>query len=327
MIATAPLRVAARVVVSVCLLAVLARVLDPTAVIARLGRLSPFWVGVALLLSVPQAVVLAWRWRLTARRLALDLSMRTALTEYYLGNFLNQVLPGGVVGDASRAWRHARHEEAPGTAVRAVVLERGSAQVLMTATACASVALLPGLPTPIRGVASAAAVGVVGVALVLVLGTRTAGRVGRLARDAREAVTAPDVVGPQLLTGCLAVASYIVTYLLAALALGETTPLPVLAPLVAPVLMTMLLPVSVAGWGVREAAAAALWGAVGLTPEDGVAISVAYGAIVLVGTLPGALVLIVPLARSPDRRGRLPPGGTSGRADGARPSDSGSERG
>jgi hypothetical protein len=34
-----------------------------------------------------------------------------------------------------------------------------------------------------------------------------------------------------------------------------------------------------------------LWGAVGLTATDGVAVSVAYGLIVLVGSLPGAAVL------------------------------------
>jgi hypothetical protein len=56
--------------------------------------------------------------------------------------------------------------------------------------------------------------------------------------------------------------------------------------------MTMLIPVTVAGWGLRESAAAALWGAVGLTAADGVIVSVAYGLLVLVGSLPGALFLM-----------------------------------
>ena len=56
---------------------------------------------------------------------------------------------------------------------------------------------------------------------------------------------------------------------------------------------------------VREATAAALWGAVGLTVVDGVAISAAYGILVLPSSLPGALVL---LSASRDRRGGRPPG-------------------
>ena len=71
------------------------------------------------------------------------------------------------------------------------------------------------------------------------------------------------------------------------------TPTLVLLPLVAPVLMTMLIPVTVAGWGLRESAAAVLWGAVGLTAADGVAVSLAYGLIVLLCSLPGAVVLLL----------------------------------
>ena len=86
--------------------------------------------------------------------------------------------------------------------------------------------------------------------------------------------------------------------------MGVSTPLWTLLPLVAPVLLSMLVPATVAGWGVREATAAALWGAVGLTVVDGVAISAAYGILVLLSSLPGALVL---LSSDRDRRGgRLP---------------------
>ena len=51
---------------------------------------------------------------------------------FILPILLNQVLPGGVTGDVSRAWRHARTDAPAGPAVRAVVLERLSGQVVMT---------------------------------------------------------------------------------------------------------------------------------------------------------------------------------------------------
>ena len=70
--------------------------------------------------------------------------------------------------------------------------------------------------------------------------------------------------------------------------------MPVFLPLVAPVLMTMLIPVTVAGWGLREGTAAVLWGVVGLTAADGVLVSVAYGLLVLFGSLPGAVFLMSP---------------------------------
>ena len=86
----------------------------------------------------------------------------------------------------------------------------------------------------------------------------------------------------------------------------------ILAPLIAPVLMSMLIPVSIAGWGVREATAAGLWIVVGLTAEDGVAISAAYGLLVLLSSLPGALFL---LTAGRDRTERLRPSESGGTGD------------
>ena len=84
----------------------------------------------------------------------------------------------------------------------------------------------------------------------------------------------------------------------AARAVGVETPMPILLPLVAPVLMAMLVPMTVAGWGARAGAAAALWAAVGLPGAEGVAVSVAYGLLVLFASVPGAVVLLVLLLRS-----------------------------
>ena len=101
----------------------------------------------------------------------------------------------------------------------------------------------------------------------------------------------------KLVSSALVVATYLITYVMAARAIGIETSLSVLVPLVAPVLLTMLLPVTIAGWGVREGAAAVLWNVTGLAAVDGVAISVAYGILVLLSTLPGGLVLALGFIR------------------------------
>ncbi|AMO36752.1 hypothetical protein [Thauera humireducens] len=44
-------------------------------------------------------------------------------------------------------------------------------------------------------------------------------------------------------------------------------------------------------WGLREGAAALLWAAAELDVAQGVAISISYGLVVLLSTLPGAWVL------------------------------------
>ncbi len=301
-----PWVLAARLAVSVVALWLVARFVDVAAVLSRLSALSPAWVALGLAVSVLQVGVLAWRWRLTAARLGIDLPLRDAIGEYYLSILLNQLLPGGVAGDVSRAWRHAR-ATTTGPAVRAVILERASAQVVMTLVAIVSVLVLPWAGGASRAAIAAAGVLLGGLALrALVRRPESDSVAGRLWSDARRAVLAPDAIATQLASALVVVVSYIGVFLIAARAVGIQTPLTSLLPLIAPVLMTMLVPVTIAGWGVREAAAAALWGLVGLTPEDGAAISVAYGLLVLVASAPGLIILTRTLIAGRDRRERPP---------------------
>ena len=300
--------------VSFALLAVLAWVLDAGALLDRLAGFDKRWALLAIAISLPQIVILAFRWRFTASRLGLHLPFGTAIREYYLATFLNQVLPGGVVGDVSRAWRHGQvgPERRVGPAARAVILERASGQVVMGGVAALSFASLPltygVLPTTLT-----LAVGGVGAsALAAYFVLRRWPRSGLLAglgRDVQTALLARDALPTQLVSSTLVVGTFLATYVMAARAVGVTTPLWTLLPLVAPVLLSMLVPATVAGWGVREVTAAALWGAVGLTVVDGVAISAAYGILALVSSLPGAVVL---LSGGLGRRGGRPPNAHDG---------------
>ncbi len=294
-----------RAAVSVGLLLVLVWWVDPETVGSRLVGMRPAWVLLAVMISVAQVAVLAWRWRFTAGRLGVDLSFLSAWREYYLSIFLNQVLPGGVLGDVSRAWRQARAqtrvEEPGGAAVRAVIFERLSAQAVMTIVAVVSLAVLPvtvdaGSRRVMFWFWAGAGVVLIVVAILIWIRRQSSAQSlsGRVLADLRSAHLSGPVFAAQLASAIIVVGTYLATYVAAARAVGVETLLPVLLPLVAPVLMTMLIPVTVAGWGLREGAAAVLWGAVGLTAADGVLVSVAYGVLVLIGSLPGALFLMNP---------------------------------
>ena len=296
--------------VSLTLLALLAWWLDAGALLDRLSGFDPRWALVAIAISFAQFALLAFRWRFTAGRLGLDLPFGTALREYYLATFLNQVLPGGIMGDVSRAWRHGRAapERRIGPAARAVILERASGQVVMGGVAALSFVILPLTfgAVPATLTLAVCGVGGAGLAALLAFGRRPrAGLLATFRREVHTALLARDALPVQLLSSTLVVGTYLATYVVAARAVGVSTPLWTLLPLVAPVLLSMLVPATVAGWGVREATAAVLWGAVGLTMVDGVAISAAYGILVLLSSLPGAVVL---LSAGRDQRGGHSPG-------------------
>jgi glycosyltransferase 2 family protein len=309
----------ARLLVSLGILVILGALTDGRAVLDGLLALELRWVLAALGVTLLQVALLGWRWRYTVRRLGLDLSLPAAMAEYYRSLFLNQVLPGGVLGDVSRAWRHARDTpEARGVAVRGVVLERASGQVVMTAWAAASCVLLLGGD----GVATPAL-----LLLLLLVGAAgwwghrrrrhplpASGSLGgRIWRDARRALLSGAAVPVHLGSGILLVASFVGVFLLAARAVGAETEMLPIALLAAPVLMAMLIPVSWAGWGVREAAAAGLWGLAGLPPSEGVLVSVGYGTLVLLASLPGGLLLLRPRERVRGASGQTP--GRTGHPD------------
>jgi hypothetical protein len=110
------------------------------------------------------------------------------------------------------------------------------------------------------------------------------------------------------LTSAVVVLGHAATFLIAAGTAGTTAPASRMLPLALLAMMAMVLP-SVAGWGPREGATAWVFGAAGLGAGQGVATAVVYGVMVLVASLPGAVVLVtvwLRRARPPGRPEPLP---------------------
>jgi hypothetical protein len=93
------------------------------------------------------------------------------------------------------------------------------------------------------------------------------------------------------LASAVVVVGHALTFLVAARTAGVSAPTSRLLPLALLAMLAMVLP-SVAGWGPREGATAWVFAAAGLGAGRGAATAVAYGVMVLVASLPGALVLV-----------------------------------
>ncbi|HET8805548.1 MAG TPA: lysylphosphatidylglycerol synthase domain-containing protein, partial [Gaiellales bacterium] len=206
-----------RVAIAVATLAILVWRVGTGPFIDGLKTVDGTALAAAAALAALTTVCSAWRWRVVARGLGVELPLGTAVAAYYRSLFLNVTLPGGVVGDVHRGVSHGRAVDDVGRGLRAVAWERAAGQVVQV---------------------------VITVAVLLAL----------------------------------------------------------LA------MMAMVLP-SLAGWGPREGATAWVFGAAGLGAGQGVATAVVYGVMVLVASLPGAVVLVavwLRRARPPARREPLP---------------------
>jgi uncharacterized membrane protein YbhN (UPF0104 family) len=253
-------------------------------------------------IAVLTTVCCAWRWRIVARGLGIDLPLGTAVAAYYRGLFLNVALPGGVVGDVHRGLSHGRDTSDVGRGLRAVLLERSAGQVVQVVL---TVAVLVVMPSPVRAAMPlvalgllAAAAGLVGVTRMRRTGERSRwARLRRLAaRDLRDGVLARRAWPAIALASALIVAGHASTFLIAARTAGTTASPSRMVPLALLVLLVAALP-NVGGWGPREGVTAWAFAAAGLGASHGVATAVAYGVMVFVASLPGAVVLVAAWVR------------------------------
>lgn len=306
----------ARVVGGVGLLAVLLWQLGGGAFLAGVRLIDAPALAAALLIGALTTVCAAWRWSLVAGGLGVRLPLATAVAHCYRAVFLNATLPGGMLGDVHRAVRHGRDAGDVRRGIRAVVWERTAGQVVLVGVA---LVVLAAFPSPVRPYLPVAAALLVAVGLAAVLLARLSPGTGRSrwARGVRTAVAdvRAGLLGRRTWLGVLVasavmVAGHLATFLVAARTAGSDAPLTRLLPLTLLALLAMGLPLNVAGFGPREGVAAWVFGAAGLSASEGVATATVYGALVLVASLPGAVVLLARRAREPTTaREAASPGG------------------
>ncbi len=275
---------------------------DTADVGARLAQADRGWLVLSLGALTLATLSMARRWQLTARALSLRIGYGAALREYYLAQLVNAVLPGGVLGDVGRAVR-VRGAGDLARAGQSVAAERLMGQVAMFALL--ALGLLGAVLVP-GGIAWPGGVWALLVALpalcaAVLWGARKVpatrafpGLVLRLMR--RWEIVLHALLGAGLL---------ILGLYACARATGSVLPPEAWLTVLPLVFCAMLVPLSVAGWGWREGAAAALFPLVGLSANAGVAMGICYGAVMLVSALPALVFLWAPLgaAAAPERAG------------------------
>jgi uncharacterized membrane protein YbhN (UPF0104 family) len=266
----------------------------------RDGLRAVTWPAVvaAVTLTALTTVCSAWRWRVVARALGVDIGLPGAVCAYYRSLFLNSVLPGGALGDVHRAVAHGRRTGDVVRGLRAVGWERLWGQVIQ---AVVTVVVLLTLASPARPAVPYVLAGVAGMAGCAALVVRRAARRGRsrlapaaraVSADLRHGLLAPGVWPRLTLASVLVVAGHTATFVIAARVAGSTAPLGELVALLMVVQTAVVIPLSIGGWGLREGAAAWAFAAAGLGAATGVTIATLYAVLMLAAVAPGAGLLL-----------------------------------
>lgn len=308
----APWGLIAKAVVTLALAWLIASKVELSVVVDRLGRIDAAWLLAAIGLFLVQYVTAALRWQLILVTLDHGLPARRLAEIFAIGLFFNQALPSTIGGDALRIWRTYSYGLPLGRAVSGVLLDRALGFVALFLLAAIglpwSFPLLGDHPVRwiVPGVVLAA---FLALALLLSLDRllptawqrrRSFRGLAGLARDGRQVLLHLRSLVPLTLLGLIASFCAISVVYALAQALGLTLSLLSCLMLV-PILFTVTaVPVSLAGWGLREGAAIFLFALVGLPQTDALALSLAYGLLAATTSLPGGLVWL--LTRERDRR-------------------------
>jgi glycosyltransferase 2 family protein len=291
------------------LVAVLVRVGDGP-FLRALTHLGPLSIGAAFVLAAGATVAAAWRWRLVAQGFGARLDRGRAVLMYFRSQFVNTVLPGGVLGDVHRAVAHGRGVGDVPAAVRAVAVERTIGQVVQFVVTAITL-----LVVGVAGVASASigavvvvvpAAVVTGIVLVgvgvVVASRRARAVVGREFGGVRSALRGPGVVIGTVLASFAVLVCHVATFAVAVMVVGVDVPPVELVVLALVVLAAAAIPINVGGWGPREGAAGWVFAAVGLHAADGVAAAMVFGVLAMVSLAPGALAAAIARTRPRIRR-------------------------
>ena len=297
------LLVALKIALPALVLWLVTRRVDWHNVLELVSRVSVGAIIIAFVLITIQNVLAGLRWWFVMIRMPEDrLSFPMALRFLYVSVFVNQALPSSVGGDAVRIWLAYNAGVPLGNSAKSVLLDRiltmfGLVLLIVVALPAMEYAI-PAAPGKLLFVITAAMVAVGFAALYAArFITPYVDRLGRLQRlvvfllGVREFLLSLRNVMPPTLSAITGFAMMTLIVYSFARELRIDLALLDCFALCPPIFLLAALPISIAGWGVRESGMVVALGYAGVTPEAALVLSVMLGMTVLVGSFPGLLLM------------------------------------
>ncbi|MFA9477351.1 lysylphosphatidylglycerol synthase transmembrane domain-containing protein [Phycisphaerales bacterium AB-hyl4] len=296
-----------RLAISVGLLAILLSQVDLTGIFAVASGARFDLLAVLLAMFIAERCLGACRWHLLMRTQRVPVSFATTLRATLLGGFVGTFLPGGVGVEAVRVAAMTRAANLA-SATSSVLVDRILGSLALVGIVLVALALTPQpVPAAVPIAAWASLACLLALSLILLHPRLRRGlqwllpgrRRGQLRRELRRFAASVRQMRRQPMTLAYVGGLSVLFQLLrvgiapvAALALGLHIPLGLLLIYVPIIMFIMMMPISIAGLGVREAAFVYFFGLQYVTPEQALALSLLIGLFTLIVQLPGAVVCI-----------------------------------
>ena len=288
-----------RILASVLILALIMRSIHVEQVWQVLKQARLDYLVAALLLQFGSTAVSAYRWQLIMQNLHFGQAFAFYWRSYFKGMFFNQGLPTSIGGDAVRMLDVASRGFRKRDALYGVMVDRFiGLGALMSLTLLAYLLhpdLLPKqVHRPILLIISTGALGFFSIFFIKYFTWLSRypklAIISTMAERLHQALSSQRVllVATSLLIPILALLGFFAT----GWALGLRVSLITYFAIVPPALVLTVIPISVAGWGVREGALVGLFSLIGADKTAVLMMSLLYGITLILVSLPGLVTYL-----------------------------------
>jgi len=319
------LLLASKFLVSGALIWLLLGDVDLAAAQVRILQVHPAMLGAAGATFLAYYGISGLRWRSVLRSVGAAFPAVVALQLMYICVFFYQTLPASVGGDAVRTYLAYRHGVPLRCAVNGVMLEKVAVFVALVLLVALSLPFFPlrldaSAAWMVPAVAALLVASACGVGFLAILDRipdsyrrwAVVRALASLAADTRVLFFSPRrasaAIGWSL--GGHALLTLALFMLARGLAIDVT--LAECFALFLPVVLLAALPISIAGWGVREGGMVYAFGLIGVPAADALVLSVLFGLVDMILSLPGGAVWIAGGGRAKRIRDGLPAGAAAG---------------
>ncbi len=250
------------------------------------------YILLIIILSFIQYILSAYRWMYISKHTNLNITLKDSIKFYYISSFMNNILPGGIIGDIFRVYHHAENKKELlklGKSFQSVIFERLSGQIMLFAFFIFSLSfyfILNEKYLAFIYVLMPLLVVFYLIKYIFNLKLNNYLKSKSYGQNFFKVFTG-EIFWRHTILSFFVVASYILIYIISAKSLGisiDYFAFLVFSPII---LFSMTLPVSIGGWGVREFTALLISFLLGLSASVSISVSIMYGVLNLICSLPG----------------------------------------
>ncbi len=290
-------KTAVKLTVTVAIFYILLKYIDVDQLLHILAKSHGGYILLAFIAQTASTFLAAYRWRLIMKQLGFNEKVSFYVQSYFKGTFFNQVLPGSIGGDATRIIDVVQKGYEKKDAVYGVFVDRviGLAGLLVLNLA-ANLAFYGTFPQWLFNLVNLITLGgITGFVVMLNLDKFTflsdlkgLNLLHRLGLRMHRLYASKALLLRHIAISVFVHLFTVVAIYFLALSVDVWESLGIFLVAVPPVFLLTIVPISLAGWGVREGAMVGILMLVGLPKAKILAISILYGILLILTALPGA---------------------------------------